>query len=108
MQLTQDSHEKWAVSARRDSKPQHSAVYRQMLYQLSYQGSSAGWAKSHIQSNTTQGKASQPDIHIYIHVLNVFDLLGKAVVVLWVRSVDDYHSGWNPHLQDGDYCWSVG
>ena len=26
---------------------------RQMSYQLSYRGSSAGWVKSHIQSNTT-------------------------------------------------------
>ena len=26
----------------------------QMLYQLSYRGSSAGWVESHIQSNTTQ------------------------------------------------------
>ena len=58
MQLIQDSHfskKKWAA---------HDVLCsRQMLYQLSYRGSSAGWVESHIhvQSNTTQGKASQPE-----------------------------------------------
>ena len=32
-----------------------------LLYQLSYQGSSAGWVESHIQRNTSQGKVCQPE-----------------------------------------------
>lgn len=40
-------------------------AFRQMLYQLTYKGSSAGWAKSHIytyvQTNTTQGQMSPPE-----------------------------------------------
>ena len=61
MKLTQDSHFQRKMSCLRWDLTHDILHCRQMLYQLNYRGSSAGWPKSHIQSNTTQGKASQPE-----------------------------------------------
>ena len=52
--------EKWAAASG-GTRTRNILCSRQMLYQLSYRGSSAGWVESHIQSNATQGKASQPE-----------------------------------------------
>ena len=70
MQLTQDSKDiSWTSTL-------DTLCSRQMLYQLSYHGSSAGWVKSYIQSNTTQGTWREEEEKSTIaHVL----------VVAWAR-----------------------
>ena len=71
---------------RQDSNPRNILHSRQMLYQLSHRGSSAGWVQSHIQSNTTQGKASLKlkirwtQTYYVQHVVNAY-LPGRSLSV---------------------------
>ena len=76
MQLAQGSYENELPQARLDRDSLHS---RQMLYQLSYRGSSAGWVESHIQSNTTQGKVPihvnrTPYTCVHVHGIIVYNI----------------------------------
>ena len=76
--------EKWAVSGW--TRARDIMRSRQIFYQLSYQ--------SHIQSNTTQGKVSQPDQlrlvwNVYIYMYSAICFVSGSLVapVDWVRSL---------------------
>ena len=81
MQLTQDSHFQRKMSCLSDSNPS-----KQMLYQLSYRGSSAGWANSPTCIQPTQLKAKHLN-HVHIHCSCVPYI---KLHVPWYMSLESY------------------